>query len=526
MRTRANAFSNRGIISTSTLQASREGAKMIERGGNVADAAITASSVLAVTHNDSCGLGGDMFALIRMNGKRILDLNGSGKSSHNASIDLFRNRGLTEIPSFGPLAALTVPGMVDAWRIIHDDFATMDLDRLLEPAIRIARDGFPVTHEYRRSLEAGLRRLGTYGWKNVFAPQGVIPEIGSMFRQKDLSQSLALIASEGTETFYRGYLADKIHKAMQKEGIILDDVDLRNHKSRTGNPVSTDYNGMKIYENKPNSQAITVLLWLNLYGQEIEGKERRTSSEHLKEAIETGLIAYEERSKYIGDPDTFHPAVDLTSPAYASKLLSKRRHQSSSGKRKSDDGDTTYFAVADRDGNSLSIIQSNYMGFGTGMVPEGTGFVLQNRGSYFSLDDSHHNSLGPGKRTFHTLGACMAENEGEFSFSLGTMGGDIQPQIQFQLLTGLIDDSIDPQLVLDRPRWSFPHTIYEKPTELRVEEAHSLGNLDIKRIPMSIKRIPNHSIEMGQAHMVQMNSEGILVGGADPRGDGFAIPFD
>lgn len=498
------------------------GARILENGGNVADAAIATSAVLCVTQNNLCGLGGDMFALIRMNGKPVMDLNGSGRASKNATIEHFREKGVDKLPPRGEMAALTVPGIVDAWKTIHRDHATMEFKDLLEPAIKLARNGFPVTHNYHRSVEITARHLGEYGWGEVFTPGGKVPEIGSLFKQKDLAATLASIAEEGPETYYGGSLADRILKGLEGTGTLFESDDFRNHTTTLSAPLRTDYRGYDIYETNPNSQGATAILWLNLY-ELMEPEISNDAERKFQNAIRSGLLAYGERKLHITDPE-YHSLPDgFCSKGYAEKVLASAPDFSELSGERVDPGDTTYFNLADSEGNSLSVIQSNYMGFGSGIVPRGTGFVLQNRGAYFSLDPEHHNALKPNKRTFHTLCAAMAEKDGEFQFSAGTMGGDIQPQIHFQMITGLIDEELDPQFVLDRPRWAFPHTIYERPGDMIVEASlYDALNGYGSRL-LNLRKIDDLSSQTGHAQIVQRNNHGIVLGGSDPRGDGISI---
>ena len=500
VRTRPNAFSSKGVVSSSSLQSSLIGTRILENGGNVADAAIATSAALCVTQNNLCGIGGDLFALIRMNGKPVIDLNGSGRASRNASIDYFREKGFDNLPARGEYSALTVPGIVDAWRIINKKFGSMEFKELLAPAIKLADEGFPVTHNYHGSIKATLPYLGSYGWGENFAPGGRIPEVGSIFRQKDLSNTLSLIASDGPESYYGGYLADRIIKGLQGTGVLLESDDLRTHTSTLGEPLHTTYRDYEIYETSPNSQGATAILWLNLFQLAHDGSNHG-SEEWFQKALETGLLAYSQRNLHIADP-TVHKLPDgFCSIAYAEKLLNSSASSEIMSGQRTDPGDTTYFNLADGEGNSLSVIQSNYMGFGSGVMPEGTGFVLQNRGAYFSLDPGHHNALMPGKRTFHTLCAAMAEKDGEFQFSAGTMGGDIQPQIHFQMITGLVDAGMDPQLVLDRPRWAFPFTIYEKPGDLKAESSLYNAISGFNAMPFRVKESEDMSSQFGHTHM-------------------------
>ncbi len=522
VRTRPNAFSSKGVVSSSSIQSSLVGSRILENGGNVADAAIATSAVLCVTQNNLCGLGGDLFALIRMNGHPIVDLNGSGRASRNANIDYFRSKGFENLPARGENAALTVPGIVDAWRIINKKFGTMEFKELLAPAIKIANEGVPVTHHYHGSIKATLPSLGAYAWGENFAPGGRIPEVGSIFKQRDLANTLTLIASDGPDSYYRGNLADKIIEGIEGMGVLLDSEDFRKHTSTMGEPLHTTYRDYDIYETSPNSQGATTLLWLNLFKLVHDGSNHG-SERWFKNALETGLLAYSQRNLHIADP-TERPLPDgFCSVAYAEKLLNESDSKAIMSGQRIDPGDTTYFTLADGDGNSLSVIQSNYMGFGSGIMPKGTGFVLQNRGAYFSLDPQHHNALKPGKRTFHTLCAAMAEKDGEFQFSAGTMGGDIQPQIHFQMITSLVDAGLDPQLTLDKPRWAFPFTIYEKPGDLKAEESLYRLISKYRKLPFKIQEVEDMSSHFGHAQIVLRNQFGVVEGGSDPRGDGVSV---
>lgn len=522
MRTRPNAFSKKGVVSSSSLQSSLAGARVLENGGNVADAAIATSAVLCVTQNNLCGLGGDLFTIVRIDGKPIKDINGSGRASHNATIDYFKGKGLDNLPFRGEDAALTVPGIVGAWETINKNYGTMEIKDLLAPAIKLATEGFPVTHNYHHSIEVSRKYLGEYGWGDLFTPGGKVPEVGSIFKQKELGETLGLIASEGPDSYYRGYLADRIVRGLDGTGSVLDSEDFRNHSTTVRDPLKTQYHGYDIYETRPNSQAATAALWLNLYDIMSEDGVASDEDKFVK-SIRSGLVAYEQRAKHVTDPEYHDLPEGWGTRAFAEKILNEADLSVTYTGDVKDPGDTTYFNLADGDGNSLSVIQSNYAGFGTGITPKGTGFILQNRGSYFSLDPEHHNALVPGKRTFHTLCAAMGEKDGEFQFSAGTMGGDIQPQIHFQLITALVDDEMDPQYALDKPRWAFPHTIYEKPGDMIVESSLYDTLATYSTIPLNLKRIDDFSSQTGHAQLVQRNKYGVVAGGSDPRGDGISI---
>jgi len=524
MRTRPNAFSTKGVIASSSQVASVAGAKIASMGGNVADVAIATSSVLCVTQNNLCGLGGDMFALIRMNDKEVMDLNASGRAFEQATIDYFREKGLSTLPARGPGGAITVPGIVSGWKHIHSKYCTMEVKDLLDPAIRAAEEGFPVTQNYSESIRISSKVFsGMHEWNRTFMPDGEAPAPGTVFRQKELAKSLRALADDGLSSFYDGHLADLIFRGLEGTGCLLQTSDLRKHTATFGKAGSTEFKGSRIYETGPNSQAYTTLLWLNLLKAGAKDEDS-IENESLSRIIETGMIAYAQRDRYITDPK-FHPIPEeFTTLKFAKKILDGKTATRSANQDADDPGDTTYMCVADSEGNSLSWIQSNYMGFGSGVMPAGTGFVLQNRGSYFSLDPEHHNALAPFKRTFHTLCAGMIEEDGAFKASFGAMGGDIQPQLHMQMILPLLSDSSDPQGIIDRPRWAFPYTIYEKPSEIICESGELKDEIGAfyGKEKVSYK---GFSSQFGHAQIVTMLPSGTVIGGSDHRGDGISMPF-
>lgn len=517
MTTRPMAVSKKAVVSSSSLPSSLIGAEIIRKGGNVFDALVATSLALAVTQNNLCGLGGDMFAILRTANGNVRAINGSGRAFESLSIEHFREKGLDKLPPRGIDAAITVPGMVMALNDIHSRYGSMEQSDLISPALALARDGFGVTENYSHSIAVSKKYLSQYnGWKNIFNPNDLIPEPGSLFRQKDLAGTLDSLKGDGLASYYKGHLADRIIDGLKRQGSQISSSDLGKHTSTWVDPLSVDYNGFRFYETAPNSQAVTALLWLNLLRQTGKAPEELSDSE----IIEMGLIAYSARDREITDP-IYHPLPsDFLTDSFASRLLSQAQvKHPHSGKHKQ--GDTTYFCIADSEGNSASVIQSNYMGFGSGIVPEGTGFVMQNRGSYFSLDPEHHNSLKGGKRTFHTLCASMIERSGKFAASIGTMGGDIQPQIHIQLFMNFLR-GMNPQASLDKARWAFPYSIYETPEKLQYED--TAQEMELKKLGNKLSlEYTGFSSQLGHAQIVQTNRHGLVEGGADPRGDGISI---
>lgn len=517
MRTRPNAFSRKGVVSSSSIQSSIAGVKILESGGNIVDAAIATSATLCVTQNNLCGLGGDTFILLKMDGKHIVDLNGSGRAFNSMTIEHYLEKGISELPARGKDAVLTVPGIVRAWEDIHKKYGTIETKELLKYAYGYARDGFPVTQNYSESIGVSSKYLGGFeNWKSIFTRNNSIPTPGTMFKQDDLADTFESLISDGFSSFYEGHLADRIVKGLNEQGVEISSDDLRKHESTFREPVSTYFNGFNVYETAPNSQAATAILWLNII-------DSIGPNPTLKDILGSGHVAYSQRDRLITDPSRLPLPAAFTTKEFAREIYMDSPLFSTTEGGSGDRGDTTYFSITDTDGNSISVIQSNYIGFGSGIVPKGTGLVLQNRGSYFSLDPKHHNSLMPGKRTFHTLCAGMIEDETGYIASIGSMGGDIQPQLHIQLMLSLMNDKTDPQSVIDEPRWAFPYNIYEKPNSFVVESENLVE--EIKRI-FPDRKVNNlgFSSQLGHAQITARLSNGVVAGGSDPRGDGVSIP--
>lgn len=520
---RATVMGSKYAVTSSHPLATLAGIDVLKKGGNVVDAAIAVSSVLCVVQNNTCGLGGDLFALVRSNG-RVYGLNASGRAAEAASVDYFRKKGYAEIPKVGPLAAVTVPGLVSGWGELQRSFGTFELQELLQDSTRIAEEGFPITRNYSSSILNSSETLGRFvGWKEIFMPGGYAPEAGHILKQPDLAKTLKEIAIGGPENFYKGDLMERVTKGIEAEGGILGAQDFENHYATWDEPVMTEYRGYRVFETAPNSQGATVLLWLNMLEDHDLSKLTDGSPELLELMYTTGYAAYTARAKHIADP-AFHPFPrEFLSKEFARRLEMDSRPEWTPEQRA--EGDTTYFAVANADGDCVSVIQSNYMGFGSGLVPQGTGFVLHNRGCYFTLEDGHHNRVEPRKRTFHTLCASIAERDGKAAFVLGSMGGDVQPQIHVQLITALVDRGMDVQLAIDSPRWGALGTIYEKSQTLVVEEGLREQALLLGKRGYPVRILRGYSSLLGHAQAIAFGSHGELMAGADPRGDGAAIGF-
>ncbi len=527
MRYRSTVMGRRGMVASSHPLASLAGLKTLESGGNVVDAAIATSAVLSVVQNNMCGLGGDMFALLRIGGS-LVGLNASGRAGERATVDLYEKLGYRSIPTHGPLSAITVPGMVHGWGELHRRYCSRDLRELLADAINHAEQGFPVSFGYAHSIESASPTLGRYrGWAQIFLPGGYPPAPGSILVQRDLAATLRLIGEEGCSTYYEGSLLDTIVRGIEAEGGILTADDFRKHRSTWDQPLCTEYRGTKIYETAPNSQAATVLLWLNMLEEHDLRSLKHDSADLLRLLFDTCRLAYAERAKWIADPDYQKLPEHFLSKEYARSLLGGLGAGVNGAPHnpRAMDGDTTYFAVMNSEGDCASVIQSNYMGFGSGLVPRGTGFVLHDRGCYFTLKRDHHNCLQPHKRTFHTLCAAVGTRNDETSFCLGSMGGDVQPQVHVQLITRIIDYGLDIQEAIDMPRWAATGTIYDDALEFHVEQDYERLVPQLASMGYKARVTKSLSSLMGHAQGIVRLDNGVLMGGADPRGDGAAIGY-
>ncbi|MGP6240217.1 gamma-glutamyltransferase family protein [Cuniculiplasma sp. SKW4] len=502
---RPEVYSKSHIVASSSILSSLSGNRILNDGGNVADAAISTSAVLCVVQNNLCGLGGDGFILGRVK-DHIFVINGSGKSSHNVSIDYYKNLGFESIPRHGEMSAINVPGLVKSWIDLWKNYGSMDFKDLLRDAIYYAEEGFPVTLNYVDSIKRSIPYSKDREWLATYKYGEIKP--GDIFRQGNLGKTLRAI-SEDPDSFYNGYLADKIIEGFADKNIIMDDYDLKNHRNLIQEPMKLNYGDCTIYETPPNSQGSTVLAWLKLY--------QDSGANDLTEFYRSGLEAMEFRRNFIGDPERYSLDNDT--------IISgkwRRKDERVGSFREKDDGDTTYFTVGDKNGEIISMIQSNYLGFGSLVMPTGTGFTLQNRGSYFSLDPHSRNSLEPEKRTFHTLSASIGLKDRNPFFSLGTMGGDIQPQVH-ALLIDHITNNIKAQKSIELPRAVFPGTIYEQNDTLYYERGFK-GVNRLKDLFKNVKELEYGDHLFGHSQVLVYLDSGVINGGADLRGDGFAIP--
>jgi gamma-glutamyltranspeptidase/glutathione hydrolase len=455
--TRSEVIAQNGMAATSQPLATQVALDILKKGGNAIDAAIAANAVLGVVEPVSCGVGGDLFAIIWSADKgKLYGLNASGRSPRSLKLEYFQNNGYEFIPSYGPLP-VSVPGCVDGWFEMHDMFGRLPMRDILQPAINYARYGFPVTEVIAYDLEKNTEILKDYpNIKETYMPGGKSPAKGEIFKNPDLANTLSKIASGGKNEFYRGSIAKTIDAFMKAQGGFLSYDDLARHHSEWVEPVSSSYRGYDIWELPPNGQGIATLQILNI----LEGFDITSlgfgSADYMHFFTEAKKLAYEDRAKYYADPRfSSIPLSQLISKKYAAerrKLINPSKAANIYDAGQLEAGNTIYLTVADRFGNMVSLIQSNYLGMGSGMCPTGLGFVLQDRGKLFSLSEGHANVYAPGKRPFHTIIPGFITKNGKPWISFGVMGGDMQPQGQAQVIINLIDFRMNLQEAGDAPR--------------------------------------------------------------------------
>ncbi|MDN5200949.1 gamma-glutamyltransferase [Fulvivirgaceae bacterium BMA10] len=455
--TRSEVIAQYGMAATSQPLATQVALDILKQGGNAIDAAIAANALLGLVEPTGNGIGGDLFAIIwDAKTKKLHGLNASGRSPQSLKLSYFKEEGMTSIPSHGPLP-VSVPGCVDGWFEMHQKFGSMDMKNILQPAIDYARNGFPVTElisYYMRRSAPFLSRFP--GFKETYMPNGEAPKKGEVFKNPNLANTLEKIAKGGRDTFYKGDIARTIAKYMKEQGGFLSYKDLADHTSEWVEPVGTNYRGYDVWELPPNGQGIAALQILNILEKHDIKAMGFGSREYIHLFTEAKKLAYEDRAKFYADMAFNKIPVDkLISKNYANeraKLINPNRAARSYPAGNLRDGDTIYMTVADKDGNMVSLIQSNFRGMGSGMTPTGLGFILQDRGELFSLEEGHFNVYEPGKRPFHTIIPAFVTKDGKPWMSFGVMGGAMQPQGHAQIVVNMIDFGMNLQEAGDAPR--------------------------------------------------------------------------
>jgi gamma-glutamyltranspeptidase/glutathione hydrolase len=455
--TRSEVIAQNGMAATSQPLATQAAIDILKAGGTAVDAAIAANAVLGLVEPTGSGIGGDLFAIVwdDKSGK-LYGLNGSGRSPYSLTIDYFRNNSIARIPSRGPLS-VSVPGCVDGWFELHGKFGRLPITEILKPAIDYARNGFPVSELIAYYWKLNALILSEYpGFDEIFAPEGKTPGKGEIFRNPSLAATLELISTQGRDAFYRGEIARKIVNYIQENGGFLTMKDFQDHTSEWIEPVSVNYRGYDIWELPPNGQGIAVLQMLNILENFDLQKMGFGSAEYIHLFTEAKKLAFEDRARYYADPD-FNPIPvdELISKEYAHKraeLIDTSKAGISFTPGEPETGHTIYLTTADRDGNMVSLIQSNYRGMGSGMTPGRLGFILQNRGELFSLAEGHFNVYEPHKRPFHTIIPGFITKNGKPFLSFGVMGGAMQPQGHVQIVCNIVDFGMNIQEAGDAPR--------------------------------------------------------------------------
>ena len=460
--TRSEVIAKTGMAATSQPLATQVALDILKKGGSAVDAAIAANATLGLMEPTGNGIGGDLFAIVWDNKtQKLYGLNASGRSPRGLSYDklkqLLAKQNRETIPPLGPLP-VSVPGCVGGWCELHQKFGKLPLSDVLQPAIDYANDGFPVSELIAYYWASG-RRLAQYpGFAATFLPNGKAPAKGEIFKNPMLATTLGKIAKGGRNAFYEGEVAQTIASFLEENGGYVAVVELAEHKSEWVQPVGYDYRGYKLWELPPNGQGIAALQILGV----LEGYDIRSmgfgSPDYVHHFVEAKKLAFEDRAKFYADQD-FHksPVAELISPEYAAqrrKLISSRRaaRRYDAGNPALEQGDTIYLTVADKDRNMVSLIQSNYRGFGSGMCPPGLGFCLQDRGELFDMHPDRMNTYAPGKRPFHTIIPAFVTKDGKPFMSFGVMGGATQPQGHAQIMINMIDFDMNIQEAGDAPR--------------------------------------------------------------------------
>ncbi len=455
---RSEVMAQNGMACTSHPLSTQAAIEILRAGGNAIDAAIAANAMEGVVEPHVNGIGGDIFAIVwDAKTKKLYGLNGSGRSPYSLSLAELKKRGLNHIPATGPLP-VSVPGCVDGWFELHKKFGSMPMERILSHAIAYAKNGFPVHDELAVSLQAVPRNYGAFpNVKEHYYANGTVPKKGDIFRNPNLAKTLEKIAKGGRDAFYKGEIAQTIDAFMKKNGGFLSAKDLADHSSNWVEPVSTSYRGLDVWELPPNGQGIAALQMLNILEGYDFSKIAWGSAEHLHLFAEAKKLVYEDRAKYYADPEFAKiPVKNLISKEYAAerrKLIGDKAAKAvDAGNPALKDGDTIYLTVADKEGNMVSLIQSNYRGFGSGMMPDGLGFMLQDRGEMYSLIEGQNNTYAPHKRPFHTIIPAFVTKNGQPYMSFGVMGGAFQPLGHVQIIMDLVDFGMNIQEAGDAPR--------------------------------------------------------------------------
>ncbi len=524
MAEKFSVFAKNGMVVSSQPLATLAGVRVLMDGGNAIDAAVATAAVLGVVEPSSLGIGGDVFALFySAKDKTLKGLDASGRLPYEANLDFCRKSGFKQMPQRG-IHSVTVPGAVHGWSTLLNAYGTMPLGKVLQAAIRYCDEGFPVAElaaEAWRESEALLK--ADEGGSANYLPNGRPPRSGEIFKNPSMASCLRRIADEGPDVFYQGDIAEKIVRCSEKKGGLFTVKDFADHRSDWVDLVTANYRGYDVYELPPATHGFVTLEMLKI----LEGFDLKTmgaqSADALHLMIEAKKLAFADRDRYLADRDYMKISVN---DLFSAKRLEALRGQIRKDRAASEfeavplDADTEYLAAADSEGNLVSFIQSNFMGFGSGVVEPETGIILQNRGHLFSMEENHPNCIGPHKRCVHTLMPGLIMKDGKPFVALGLKGGHVQPQVQVQIITNLIDFGMTVQEAIAAARFNHLQGLKVglEPNlpESTVQELKRRGHQVVSGAPESF----------GGAHAIMIHPEcGAFVGGSDPRKGGGALGF-
>ena len=523
---RSMVITRYGIVATAHAVASQAGAELLARGGSAADAIIAANAVLGVTEPMMNGIGGDLFVIYWQARKRkLFGLNASGWAPQGLTIDHLRRKGYDSMPQDG-IDSVTVPGVVDGWNKLHRRFGEHRWKEIFQPAIFYAERGCPVPEVIHGYWEVGPEALAhDKESRRVYLPDGKVPAVGAVFRNPDLAKSLRMIADDGPKAFYRGKIGRAIIGTSEAHGGTISKDDLADFSAEWVDPISTTYHGWTVYELPPNGQGMAALEMLNIMETSAPSPDGPLSVCELHKRIEAMKLAYADLYRYNADPRFAKvPVKGLLSKKYAkqrAKLMARdRAGQFDCGAPPG--SDTTYLAAVDREGNIASLIQSNYIGFGSGITVRGMGFVLQSRGALFSLDPAHPNALAPRKRPFHTIIPAYMER-GEQHIGFGIMGGANQPLAHAQFVSNVVDYGMNLQAALELARFTVGERMGSGillESRVKPDVAQQLASMG-----HDVECVGDFSTAMGRGQAVLHDSrQQVNYGASDPRSDGAAIP--
>jgi gamma-glutamyltranspeptidase/glutathione hydrolase len=526
---RSMTISTCGIVAAENPLAAQAGAVVLARGGHAAEAAIAANAVMGVVAPMMNGVGGDLFAIVHEPASgAVHGLNASGWSPARLTIDFLESRGLTSMPQNG-IHSVTVPGAVAGWMALHGRFGRLKLETILAAAIAHAETGFPVSEITSVEWEGSVAALRTdRNATATYLPGGRSPAAGELFRNADLGRTLSAIGRDGGEAFYRGEVAQLILNCSTAHGGTFDASDLSDYEAEWVTPLTTNYRGWDVYEIPPNSQGIAALVMLNILENFPLAEYGRATADSLHVMLEAKKLAYADMQRHIGDPRFSRVPVEaMLSKGYARRraaLIDARRARQSvdAGELPTAGGDTTYLCAVDAAGNICSLIQSNFANFGSAVVPEGGGFVLQSRGGLFTFDRSHPNVLAPRKRPLQTVIPAFMKRD-HISIGFGVMGGWNQPQAHVQVISNIVDHGLNIQQALEAPRFvklTFPGT--DVMMESRVPE-NVRQALQRRGHEIDLQGEFSNMVGGGQA-VLHDAAANVNYGGSDPRKDGCAIP--